>query len=35
MLPEKLASLLSKTNNAVVGVNRVRGGSQLTPVWGA
>lgn len=33
MTPEKIAALLSKTNTAIVGVNRMNGGPQLTPVW--
>lgn len=33
MSPEKIAALLSKTNTAIVGVNRVDGGPHLTPVW--
>ncbi len=32
MTPEKIAALLAKTNLAIVGVNRVNGGPQLTPV---
>jgi PPOX class probable F420-dependent enzyme len=32
MTSEKIAALLSKTNLAIVGVNRVDGGPQLTPV---
>src|SRR5258708_16880761 len=33
MTPEKITALLSKTNTAILGVNRVHGGPQLTPVW--
>ena len=33
MTHEELVALLSKANNAIVGVNRARGGPQLTPVW--
>jgi PPOX class probable F420-dependent enzyme len=32
MTPEKIAALLSTTHVAIVGVNRVDGGPQLTPV---
>ncbi len=28
-----MQKLLSKANNAIVGVNRAEGGPQLTPVW--
>ena len=33
MHPDKITALLAKTNTAIVGVNRARGGPQLTPVW--
>ena len=33
MTPEEIRVLLSKSNNAIVGVNRAVGGPQLTPVW--
>ena len=33
MHPDKIMVLLAKTNTAIVGVNRTRGGPQLTPVW--
>ncbi len=33
MTPEKFTALLSKTNTAIVGMNRAYGGPQLTPVW--
>jgi PPOX class probable F420-dependent enzyme len=33
MTPEKITALLSKTNRAIVGINRASGGPQLTPVW--
>ena len=33
MTIEELQALLSKTNNAIIGVNRTQEGSQLTPVW--
>ncbi len=33
MTQEEIKTLLSKSNNAIVGVNRARGGPQLTPVW--
>ncbi len=33
MTIEELQALLSKTNNAIIGVNRTQGGPQLTPVW--
>ena len=33
MTPEEIRVLLSKSNNAIVGVNRADGGPQLTPVW--
>ena len=33
MTNEEMQALLSKTNNAIVGVNRSVGGPQLTPVW--
>src|SRR5579859_4329306 len=33
MTPEKVRALLSKTNTAIVGLNRAHGGPQLTPVW--
>lgn len=33
MTSEEMQILLSKANNAIVGVNRVGGGPQLTPVW--
>ncbi len=33
MTAEEMQTILSKPNNAIVGVNRVDGGPQLTPVW--
>ncbi len=33
MTTEEMHALLSKTNNAIIGVNRTHGGPQLTPVW--
>jgi PPOX class probable F420-dependent enzyme len=33
MTNEEVQALLSKANNAIVGVNRAVGGPQLTPVW--
>jgi hypothetical protein len=33
MISEEMQTLLSKPNNAIVGVNRADGGPQLTPVW--
>jgi len=33
MTAEEMQKLLSKANNAIVGVNRAEGGPQLTPVW--
>ena len=33
MISEEIQTLLSKSNNAIVGVNRTVGGPQLTPVW--
>jgi PPOX class probable F420-dependent enzyme len=33
MISEEMQTLLSKSNNAIVGVNRIVGGPQLTPVW--
>lgn len=33
MTPEEMQTLLSKSNNAIVGINRAKGGPQLTPVW--
>ena len=33
MTSEEMQTLLSKANNAIVGVNRTQGGPQLTPVW--
>lgn len=33
MASEEIQALLSKPNNAIVGVNRAVGGPQLTPVW--
>jgi PPOX class probable F420-dependent enzyme len=33
MTSHEMQTLLSKSNNAIVGVNRVDGGPQLTPVW--
>jgi PPOX class probable F420-dependent enzyme len=33
MTDEELQTLLSKPNNAIVGVNRESGSPQLTPVW--
>jgi PPOX class probable F420-dependent enzyme len=33
MTSEEMQILLSKSNNAIVGVNRTVGGPQLTPVW--
>ncbi|MDQ2717440.1 MAG: TIGR03618 family F420-dependent PPOX class oxidoreductase [Chloroflexota bacterium] len=33
MTSEEMQTLLSKANHAIVGVNRARGGPQLTPVW--
>lgn len=33
MTSEEMQTLLSKANNAIVGVNRAEGGPQLTPVW--
>ena len=33
MTPEEIRVLLSKSNNAIVGVNRAVGGPQLTTVW--
>ena len=33
MIPEELQELLTKTNSAIVAVNRPSGGPQVTPVW--
>ena len=33
MTSQEIQTLLSKANNAIVGVNRPVGGPQLTPVW--
>jgi len=33
MTSEEMHTLLSKSNNAIIGVNRTKGGPQLTPVW--
>lgn len=33
MTPEEMNTILSKANNAIIGVNRANGGPQLTPVW--
>src|SRR5256714_5266834 len=33
MTSQEIQTLLSKANNAIVGVNRAVGGPQLTPVW--
>src|SRR5437763_10059886 len=33
MTSEEMQTILSKPNNAIVGVNRADGGPQLTPVW--
>lgn len=33
MTSQEIQTLLSKSNNAIVGVNRAVGGPQLTPVW--
>jgi PPOX class probable F420-dependent enzyme len=33
MISEEMQTLLLKSNNAIVGVNRTVGGPQLTPVW--
>jgi len=33
MISQEIQTLLSKSNNAIVGVNRADGGPQLTPVW--
>jgi len=33
MTTEEIQALLSKSNNAIIGVNRATGGPQLTPVW--
>jgi len=33
MTSEEMQTLLSKSNHAIVGVNRAAGGPQLTPVW--
>ena len=33
MTSEEMQAILSKPNNAIVGVNRPEGGPQLTPVW--
>lgn len=33
MTQEEMQALLSKPNNAIVGVNRKEGAPQLTPVW--
>ena len=33
MTSEEMNSILSKPNNAIVGVNRAQGGPQLTTVW--
>ncbi len=33
MTSQEIQTLLSKSNNAVVGVNRAVGGPQLTPIW--
>ena len=33
MTREEMHTLLTKANNAIIGVNRARGGPQLTPVW--
>ena len=33
MTSEEMQTILSKPNNAIIGVNRSEGGPQLTPVW--
>ena len=33
MTSEEMQDLLSKPNNAIIGINRADGGPQLTPVW--
>lgn len=33
MLSQEIQTLLSKSNNAIIGVNRASGAPQLTPVW--
>jgi PPOX class probable F420-dependent enzyme len=33
MTSEEIQTLLSKPNNAIIGINRADGGPQLTPVW--
>jgi len=33
MTSQEIQTLLSKSNNAIIGVNRVNVGTQLTPVW--
>lgn len=33
MTAEEMQTLLSKPNNAIIAVNRAKGGPQLTPVW--
>lgn len=33
MTSQEMQRLLSKANNAIIGVNRAAGGPQLTPVW--
>ncbi len=33
MTPEEMQTLLSKPNNAIVGVNRREGAPQLTVIW--
>jgi PPOX class probable F420-dependent enzyme len=33
MTSEEMQAILSKPNNAIIGVNRADGGPQLTPVW--
>jgi PPOX class probable F420-dependent enzyme len=33
MTEQEMQTLLSQANNAIVAVNRARGGPQLTPVW--
>jgi len=33
MTSEEMQALLSKPNNAIIGINRANGGPQLTPVW--
>ena len=33
MTSEEMHTILAKPNNAIIGVNRDKGGPQLTPVW--